>query len=77
MHAYIVVTHDRHCDDSYKVFVNKEAAIKFAQEQTTLYRIHYNVEDKEIDYTRYGDRIYSAILEDAFRITVQLINIEV
>lgn len=69
--GWIVVVHDRHCDDSYHVCEDRDDAIAIAEKAANAWLAHYATQEAHLDRKCYGRTIWSVALEDVGHVYVQ------
>lgn len=72
INAYIIVREQKNIDNKYIVCLEKDDALKIANEMTDYWLAYYfkNIELDDVDFELYGDSIYSVSYEELFSVDV-------
>jgi hypothetical protein len=73
--GWIIIRQERHQEDRYWVYLQKDDALKIASELTVYWRAKYLPEPEVIDEELSGDQVYHFSAEDCFRVVVRPIVI--
>lgn len=76
--GWLVVSKERHIDDSYTVCLDKNLAIEVAKKITQKWIDVYSTDGRDgrdVDTKAYGHLIYSYAMEGCFSVTIEEISI--